>query len=350
MVVTRKTWASSLNNAFSSTNVDVQYQEILYGMLQAFLSGNWTVEASSNGTTADTGNQISSASDIIVAADGVAHTWFSLVPPTGKGNPTGGVQFRVLFDCVDASAPLTSVSIYLATGSYDPAYVTTSKPSITGTEDTAISIAIIPWTAAAGRYSVWYTTDGDIYLGGKLDADDAFRSFFTINDDPYSALGNWTMRIFAATNATDAVTLTALGGSSSWRNLTQAGASNSVARCAGRSTNTDLSTWTSGEEDSTGFVRTEPIATTTNHSTFSRDLGFLVDVVSVPPQTPFNLTDVNDSAAMRLLGIGDIMLPTTFSQVPILGGSASTDTLYNSWASAQVTPAVITSGLTIINS
>jgi len=318
LVTLNKTWSGPNQAAFtSSSDQAVQYRQACYSLKTFLLSGGWTVERSSNGTTADGNDNWDSVSDIVFGTEASqAHSWISLIAPTGKGNPSGGSNYRLLLNCDNSNADTTPQTLvfYIARGTYTGGS-TTTRPTITGVEDTALTINFIPWTTATGgSICTWYTDDGDVYVGHKADGDTFFRFFWMIRDDLVDSRGNYTMTMSGWTNATsDVVTLGNMTAGTNWRHL-RADGSGPSTRALAHSIAFDLNSWPSGAEGSSGrrYWRDVEILANGSTSADARDMGLLVDVRGTPANTAWMIFDQDDdgaSAPFEMFTIGDLVIP-----------------------------------------
>ena len=101
------TWQFDINNFNrNESSPDLNNRALLFNIKQAlvgFSLSPWTVQGSSNSSAAghDAVDRWTTASNVVWAANGVAHSWIDL-KQTGLGS-----NFQMLIDCTNASAALT---------------------------------------------------------------------------------------------------------------------------------------------------------------------------------------------------------------------------------------------------
>lgn len=299
-------WSGPSQVAFSSSSDQaLQYAQQVFAIISALRARGWTVARSSNGTTASAADNIATSADIVFGTEASqAHSWAALVPPTGKGNPTGGVNHRILINCNNSSADTTpqNIDIYLARGTYVGGAngTTTTRPSILagGVELAVLSHNVIPWTAAlAGSFCTWSTDDGDLYVMAKANGDSFFRSLMWIRDDPDNAAGNYNMTIFAANSSTaDIVTSGTMQVNGNHRAFLADG-TGAVSASAAYCVSFNATLWTNGVEATTSRVHLRDIEILNNASgAGARDFGALVDVLGGPTNVGWNQEDVDATA------------------------------------------------------
>jgi hypothetical protein len=318
-------WTGPNQVTFSSASDQaVQYREKGFGIIDDMRSVGWTSGRSSNGTNAGAGTdfatgRIEDADDIVFGTEASqAHSWVEMIPPSGKGNPAMGTAFRVFLNFNNSNADTTpqNVDIYLAVGSYSGGS-TTTRATITGVELSVLAHNMIPWTAAlAGSMCSWTTEDGDVYFASKANGDSFFRSLMWIRDDPENALGEFTLTLFAISNATaDIVTAASLQTTSAHRAFLSDG-SGAVSATSGQCIAFALSALTSGQEATTSRVPMRDVELWNNAAAAAgRDFGALVDVRGCPANTGWNHEDVDATVdnsnqwPMIHRTIGDLAMP-----------------------------------------
>jgi hypothetical protein len=197
-----------------------------------FLVANgWTLTSSSNGSVADTSDNISSLTDCVSATEGNSHAWYVLKSPEGfraasDGSYTGDGS-RLWF-CYSLNAAIPSTQIFKFSLTDFTGGSTSATPA--GTSELATTNASIINTAASPGYSgtefsFACATDGSFCLRtsysalGKLYASLEVRKLYDClvktsdgNDYPYGCL----ITMYGSGSAQTVTTSTAITQNYSW--------------------------------------------------------------------------------------------------------------------------------------
>lgn len=316
MVTLAKDWNGPNQAAFSSgSNQVTQYQERVWALKEALVDAGWTVERSCDSSAVSASDNWTTAANVVHGTEASqAHSWICLAAPMGKGNPSGGSEYRLQLNCNVSSASSTpqALDIRLARGTYGGGS-TTTRASITGTELSVLAHNIIPWSGAvAGSLCTWFTDDGDVYWAVKADGDSFFRAFGFVRSDDVDSLGSYCATLAGWSNASsDVVTSNNLTTATNQRGFTAAGSALTTIACDAMAwSGTICSNWASGSEGSSGRIFQQDVICGSNAGT--RFLGILVDIRAVPPNAAWMRGDLNDDGnalPFELLTIGDVMIP-----------------------------------------
>lgn len=297
----------------SSVDQALQYKQIGYALIVAIrtLPGATRI-FESNSVTASAAQNIASATDIVFAAEGVAHSYAVYQLATDE-------YIVVNFTNAAGDATPQSVTLYKSTSAYTltgTPTLTRPTPAVAGRENSAITWNMIPWAAAvAGDFTILTTSEGSLYCFVKANGGGAFIAWFFIHRSGTSR-GNFPIMIGASSSASvDQVTWTILIASASWRASQTDGTAINLGVL---SSNAALfSSWISGL-DASGNVPKFSVVAGNNGSASAaqRYLGALTDVVGIPANVAFNAGDPADvTGTHRLRSFGDLMFP-------LLDGSA----------------------------
>lgn len=154
-----KTWQYAVNIAIGGIGVDDDNADTIFKIKEALIGlagGQWSVAASSNGTTADLTDNWASAADVVWADDPSDHSWIVF-----ENNFTG---VQLCFDCDDSPTTTEFGTVEVSPdGSYDLTGLTPdNKPSAT------VAFGVGPaaeWGGAdvgwSGKAHVMCSTDGE---------------------------------------------------------------------------------------------------------------------------------------------------------------------------------------------
>lgn len=280
-----------------------QYRELCFAVIEQIrLIPGYTRLQESNGTTASTAQNINSASDIVFAAAGSAHSWILGQFASGE---------TILLDFINTAGDTTpqTLNIYKSTTTY-AAGSTTARPvaSVAGRESSLLAWNIVPWTSVvAGQYTWLRNSDGCLYFFVKQQGVSNFYGAFMILQST-TARGAYPMAIYAqATVGSDVLAYTQLNAGGNMRASQEDGVAANT--CIMTSNAFSFPIWANGQ-DSTGNVLRFSVLVGVNTSAAARYLGALTDVAAVPALTPFNGQDALDiTGTHRLRSFGDLMFP-----------------------------------------
>lgn len=312
------TWVQTQTAFNSAVDQGDQYEQLGLAYVNTFVTGaSWTVERSSDGTTAGAGNNITTQADIVWGDAGLdAHSWIVLRPPTGKGNPSGGGQMGIIIDWSESDTDTTpqSIEIFVGHGPLATNGSTTTRATLT-TEDQTMALNVIPWAAAtAGSYVTWTNSNNDVLLGVKQNGNNFFEAFNIYASDPDNATGNNTLWVFGQSSTVDVVTATNMTSSALYRNML--GDASPAATAVGMiGVSFELTNWTNGQNSDSSTVPWRDIELASNSGTAgnARHLGLFRDVLCAPNNTPFNTLDQNDDGASspyEWRSIGALVVPS----------------------------------------
>lgn len=321
MATTLRNWASSLNNQFTS-DVDqaIQYREAFFGLLQMFLSAGWTVEYTSDGTTADTNNNLLAATDVVYGLDGSQPLSYFVVQSPANWVSGGTIQISVVANEDNADATPQTIDVYATSGSFTlPVTPEQNRPTTT---DPMVSFTIqnlIPHAAAApARWHGWYTTRGDVMFGVSTDStgtlDFGFCAIAHTDAAPFNLEGDYRCGIYCEANAGVFANANFLNGLN-WRSFKDSGA------VAGTLVLDSLSalftTLSNGSSAISGALINFSIGMGENVAA-GRILGVFDDIRSVPNNATATVTQDGDTDTVRYVVVDDLIIPTTAAQLPIL--------------------------------
>ena len=307
------TWVDVINGAFSSS-VDqaVQYREAFYTVFRVLVDAGWTVEFTSNGTVANSSNNIASAADCVFGTNGSQSLAYAVLrAPTGFGNPSGA-QFRLVLVANNSNADTTpqTFDIYGSFGTYSlHGTPLSNRPVAAAAEQSRTGVNLIPWSSAqTGYISTWRNDQGAVWVGVKDGAGDEFDSGFAVVAED-TALGSNNAAFYAV--STLPFGSAALGTASNWRFFTDTAAAGSTT-LGMESTVWAWGSWDSGANGATNEPVLRPIdlgaqATGAN----GRFLGTITDILACPPGCAFNADDSTDFDAQIYRCAGDIWMPVT---------------------------------------
>lgn len=310
MVTTVKTWTATLNNNLGSVSDQlVQYQTAMFNFVDKLLLAGWEVTWSTDGTQQGATNYWTSASTILVAAPGVAHSMIILQAPVAWGNPTSGNRYHLFLSCEDsAPSPNPNDFYFIFAPSTITCSSTTTKPTSPTSSDGAVASTarLLNWTTVgAGRASYWHTTStyqGDAFIFTKLTTSNYFTQGFAVIDPIYARGNNRGLVVFQSSSA-----LLELSGS-----LVGCSAANATSTSTSVSLNfPSVGNWTDGK-DASGAVGYWPIFVTNNGAgQLSRYFGYLPDIwgSSATAAENWNYNDTSDLGSVVLRGLNGVGLP-----------------------------------------
>ena len=317
MVTTDKSWTSTLNVSLGASPFSMtgQYQQLLISLKDQFILAGWTVQRCSNGTTVGATDLWGSTLANVVHNTAGARSWIALGAPSGYAN---GSAYSILIEAYSPpgtiNSPTNPITYRIFTSSTAFTDGTTTGPPTGGTGATTARTYSTSYSAATDTpvqayVNFWRTTAGDVLWINKQ-----------VSTMTYARFGG----VFDADNArSTANRLLLLEDSSGPFHVPSvygyATDNSSVFTATASSRASIVISWPNGQ-DSTANVGYFPLFVIHNgtSSLTARDYGILPDIWGVSDNTPDNATDATDTDPMRLLTIGGIALPTTFSQTPIL--------------------------------
>lgn len=178
-----RTWIVDPNNAFSDQNDQLlQFQESFFSLKTLLLAAGWGVRSSSNGTTADTSDNLVSVADIVTGLAGFG-AWIVFRSPVGW--IPGAEQIDLTFYVDDNAAPFQKAPFRFCPSGYNTDGTTSSLPTPIASETAVVATPnfnIIPWTVkTTGRWNGWYTSRGDIMFGVKQLGRRFFQNFMFLS-------------------------------------------------------------------------------------------------------------------------------------------------------------------------
>lgn len=189
-----------------------------------------------------------------------------------------------------------------------------SLPAATGNQTSVITAGddMIPWSSlAAGRYSTWYTSRGDIMFGVKREGKGLFAHFIMLTsneDDNGGGAGNQRWQYYAASsNTANALLWTTLSATGNHKGTDPAGSNTIMAISAQCTAWLATGTWTDGL-DQQGETNDVSIDLWHNGAAAvgPRYYGQLIDFYGAPITLPFGaLDDSERSQTQRRVCMGD---------------------------------------------
>lgn len=192
-----KTWYTSANLAWADTSTILRANaSILFalkGLLTQVLTGTagtggqppasaaWTVDSSSDGTTAGAGDNLGggtfTAAKWVRAAAGVAHTWFVLKSPASAGILDGPWYMMVSFGTGSDSNIIVGISKNAPTGG-----TTTADPTSSPAQSLFTTFAALPGVAAAGKSHIVMDAKGSFRYHYSLNGSNRFCGFWNLEE------------------------------------------------------------------------------------------------------------------------------------------------------------------------
>ena len=313
MVTTDKSWTSTLNVSLGSSPFSMtgQYQQLLISLKDQFILAGWTVQRCSNGTTAGATDLWGSTLANVVHGTTGARSWIALGAPSGYAN---GSAYSILIEAYSTAAPTnpTTYRIYTSSTAFTGGTTTAIPTGGTGattarTYNTSYNTGTD--TPVQAYVNFWRTTAGDVLWINKQVSTMTYARFGGVFDaDNARSTAN---RLLLLEDSTDPFHVPSVYGYATDNSV--------VFGATALSRASTVTSWPNGQ-DSTANVGYFPLFAMNNgtSSLVARDYGILPDIWGVSSNTPDNATDATDTDPMRLLTIGGIALPTTFSQTPIL--------------------------------
>lgn len=303
----------------------------------AFVAAGWTVEQSCglNGggpITAGAGDNILSATDIVVNTAGNPHSWAEYSPPVGA---LASGTLRVLWDINDGVAPYATMNTYHATSAFTGG-TTTARPTSTterlhGGSAVWTTTTVVDPDNSKAHYGWSDVGDFWIVLTRDASAGEAFcylRITFPDTTKAVSAGGPddpSTAYVFMRTQANAGCAL--LGNVSDNEAAFQTG----LTPVGGGSVNIYsvvdyMSAFVAGKSAASGKVHGASAELCISVAGSNRYLGKMVDIRWMPWDTPTNTVLAGDTDPVRYVAISSaagvsigpaMWVPVTASQLPI---------------------------------
>ncbi len=303
MADTNNIHASELNNALAGANLTEQHQN---GFLQAHAcikaAGN-TVLASSDGVTADLTDNVAVIADVVSASGSVAHTWVVYQMTAGyfltlESNDGDATPREVDFFGADAAG-------YTLTG-----LLITDRPvPVTAANEwNRVNIDLIPTAVPATNMTVHYNTvdTGEFWFIISIDGTQfaetmIYQPIFAQPDDP-----TYPYAFYYQNNAGGAALVTQINSNGNWR--THYINNVDVPSVVMSSPAEDMSTWTSGNANSTGEPVKAPMMFLTNTSGANRAFGSTDDIRIGGNLQPSQALETPDADTFRLVTIQSLWM------------------------------------------
>lgn len=321
MATTLRSWASSLNNRFTS-DVDqaIQYREAFFGLLQMFIAAGWSVEYTSDGVTANTGNLLLAATDVVYGTDGSQPLSYFVVQSPANWVTGGRIQISVVANEANTDTTPQTIDVYATSGSFGlPVSPEQNRPTTTDPLVSFTNQNLIPHAAAApARWHGWYTTRGDVIFGVSTDStgtmDFGFAAIAHTDAAPFNLEGDYRCGIYCEA-AAGAFTNTNFLNSPNWRSFKDSGAA--AGTLVLDSLSALFTSLTNGSSAISGALLNFAIGMGENVAA-GRILGVFEDLRSVPNNATATVTQDGDTDIVRYVVVDDLIIPTTASQLPIL--------------------------------
>jgi hypothetical protein len=318
MATLDKPGGNSINNVFTSA-VDqrIQYREAFFNWFDTFLSANWTIVFTCDGTTASSANNLPNAAAVVIGEDGTEPISYFVMrsPDDWLGD---GLHLQVLVATNELTAETEPQAIILQATIGEFALVGTPTENIPTTPMPFLDYLgrqMIPWAGATdGNWASWWTDDGDVQFGVREPgAGSPFLLFSTITaSGPLAngAEGALTCTIYHLNVTSPQNALTESTGRTGFAFRDDGVTITSITSYspAGFLTN-----WADGldENGELGFWRIESFTGGTSFILELKYFGYIPNVHGCPDTTPFNDFDTADGDPVVYVALGGWALPTT---------------------------------------
>ena len=333
-----KNWTVDANNILTSSNSDQveQYKELFYSLHKMMLSASYTVAASSDGSVANTSDNINSSNDVTIGNSSQDRTWAVYNMPSGyefSGSADNRPQILIQTDESNTDSNPQGINVSLCGVGLDVSgsLSTDSTPSTLGSSQSInnfdLNIHGSSTSESLGiQYSCVYSDEGDLIFLIKKVGSDPFFSCFIIRQGTTSQTGatggrltliygdnatNWSFEFTSPFNGTFQQLVSSVDGSEVDNACEIVGVGSRAA-----STGINDASWSNGL-DERGELIDFPIFIFSDAS-FGRYLGVWVDIRQVSNQTPVGAVIDGDTDPLRYVHIGDgLFIPWTTSDFPI---------------------------------
>lgn len=313
MVTLVKTWATDINNAFSSAvNQQTQYREAVYN-LHEWIQGmtGATREWSCDSVTASSADNITSTSDIVYGVDGtniLSYFVYNL-----------GNDQRILVVCNETAADTTpqTIDIYFCSTSYALHGTPLSNrpvPADAARECAVISIDIIPWASpVAGYWNAWRSSSGDlVFCVKEASTLPAVGFIIASGTSPGNSAYHKTVFGYSGTDA-----IAEVDNPAYWRSHTAPGVAMSNAAHA-LSVASLITGWATGLDSASRVLYFGWVLAGITGSPENRCNGIWEDVYARPINTVLNERDSSDTDAWILQALPPLALPYQLSDAVLL--------------------------------
>jgi hypothetical protein len=166
----------------SAINQPAQYRQIGFAYHTWMQAMGYTVELSSNGTTAGAGNNIASTADIVYANAGTAHSWAVYVEPS-----LGNLRFVIDFN-TNAAAPQAVTLCRCQSGGYSGGSITARPTATVAAREVAVAWNMVGWGApVAGFINYEYSLSQSVGIFFTKSAGATTSSSWVMIDRPAAA-------------------------------------------------------------------------------------------------------------------------------------------------------------------
>mgnify|MGYP000716474678 CR=1 FL=1 len=321
----KKSWASALNNVFSSA-VDqaVQYREAFHGLKVQALAAGAALQLSGNGVAADANDNLPAAASVTYGTEGAEILSYFVLRMALNWVDGGDVYLLFVANNAAADATPQTFDVYASTSPFvlDGAPLQ-NRPTAPG-EVSWTGINLIPHAAAApARFHASRTTIGDLVFGVSTDGTGVldFGCLFVrlSKAAPFNREGNFRCAMFVASpgGGVGAFHQTPLLDANNWRAFDNAGAPLGAGTILAASYAFNSVLFTNGLSAVSGDLIIDPLVLT-HSAAAGRRLGPFEDIGVAPALVSSPETDINDQSVTRHVSIDSLAIPVTASQLQIV--------------------------------
>ena len=298
MVNPVRNWTITANNDLGG-DYPTQWKRACFQIIDTMRNAGWTVVQSSNGSVANTSDNITTESDWVQNTTGSGGSWAVLESPSGWLPNSGTLRVLLYANVSSGDTTPNPLHYYFSSDPYNTDGTTTSLPTPTGFQTSVTSDEVCSWTNyVPATYVAGYTDRGDIFFLGKQNGQNFISNMWVLGsnvDGDGGGRGDLRFYFLAMGSNGSIITKPNLEQTSNWRSLRRDGLAQESQNKAAAILWELAGSWSNGLDDF-GDLNMQAIHIGENHpGSDGRYKGQWIDFFAVPEQATFGTLDDSES-------------------------------------------------------